>query len=141
MLSSLLPTPHSVRPFPARMTRPSFLELNTEDKSSIKALNENNPLPASVLSVTRGPEGKLLLASNELDDAKNLVSTLYSVDETDYTATKIGSQSKAAYTSMTYLPHLNGGTLLAGYGYNLLRVDTATRHAMTRQLCPVIGRG
>lgn len=103
-----------------------FLELNTEDKSSIKALNENNPLPASVLSVTRGPEGKLLLASNELDDAKNLVSTLYSVDETDYTATKIGSQSKAAYTSMTYLPHLNGGTLLAGYGYNLLRVDTAT---------------
>lgn len=103
-----------------------FLELNTEDKSSIKALNENNPLPASVLSVTRGPEGKLLLASNELDDSKNLVSTLYSVDETDYTATKIGSQSKAAYTSMTYLPHLNGGTLLAGYGYNLLRVDTAT---------------
>lgn len=103
-----------------------FLELNTEDKSSIKALNENNPLPASVLSVTRGPEGKLLLASNELDDAKNLVSTLYSVDETDYTATKIGSQSKAAYTAMAYLPHLNGGTLLAGYGYNLLRVDTAT---------------
>lgn len=103
-----------------------FLELNTEDKSSIKALNENNPLPASVLSVTRGPEGKLLLASNELDDAKNLVSTLYSVDETDYTATKIGSQSKAAYTSMAYLPDLNGGTLLAGYGYNLLRVDTAT---------------
>ena len=50
-----------------------FLELNTEDKSSIKALNENNPLPASVLSVTRGPEGKLLLASNELDDSKNLV--------------------------------------------------------------------
>lgn len=103
-----------------------FLELNTEDKSSIKALNENNPLPASVLSVTRGPEGKLLLASNELDNSKNLVSTLYSVDETDYTATKIGSQSKAAYTSMAYLPHLNGGTLLAGYGYNLLRVDTAT---------------
>ncbi len=103
-----------------------FLELNTEDKSSIKALNENNPLPASVLSVTRGPEGKLLLASNELDEAKNLVSTLYSVDETDYTATKIGSQSKAAYTAMAYLPHLNGGTLLAGYGYNLLRVDTAT---------------
>ena len=103
-----------------------FLELNTEDKSSIKALNENNPLPASVLSVTRGPEGKLLLASNELDNSKNLVSTLYSVDETDYTATKIGSQSKAAYTAMAYLPHLNGGTLLAGYGYNLLRVDTAT---------------
>ena len=103
-----------------------FLELNTEDKSSIKALNENNPLPASVLSVTRGPEGKLLLASNELDNSKNLVSTLYSVDETDYTATKIGSQSKAAYTSMAYLPDLNGGTLLAGYGYNLLRVDTAT---------------
>ena len=103
-----------------------FLELNTEDKSSIKALNENNPLPASVLSVTRGPESKLLLASNELDEAKNLVSTLYSVDETDYTATKIGSQSKAAYTAMAYLPHLNGGTLLAGYGYNLLRVDTAT---------------
>ena len=37
-----------------------FLELNTEDKSSIKALNENNPLPASVLSVTRGPEGMLM---------------------------------------------------------------------------------
>ena len=103
-----------------------FLELNTEDKSSIKALNENNPLPASVLSVTRGPEGKLLLASNELDDAKNLVSTLYSVDETDYSAVAIGKRSTAAYTSMTYLPHLNGGTLLAGYGYNLLRVDTAT---------------
>lgn len=119
-----------------------FLELNTEDKSSIKALNENNPLPASVLSVTRGPEGKLLLASNELDDAKNLVSTLYSVDETDYTATKIGSQSKAAYTSMTYLPHLNGGTLLAGYGYNLLRVDTATG-TMTSlgSFASVIGRG
>lgn len=103
-----------------------FLELNTEDKSSIKALNENNPLPASVLSVTRGPEGKLLLASNELDDAKNLVSTLYSVDETDYSAVAIGKRSTAAYTSMTYLPSLNGGTLLAGYGYNLLRVDTAT---------------
>ena len=119
-----------------------FLELNTEDKSSIKALNENNPLPASVLSVTRGPEGKLLLASNELDDAKNLVSTLYSVDETDYTATKIGSQSKAAYTSMTYLPSLNGGTLLAGYGYNLLRVDTATG-TMTSlgSFASVIGRG
>lgn len=119
-----------------------FLELDTEDKSSIKALNENNPLPASVLSVTRGPEGKLLLASNELDDAKNLVSTLYSVDETDYTATKIGSQSKAAYTSMTYLPHLNGGTLLAGYGYNLLRVDTATG-TMTSlgSFASVIGRG
>lgn len=119
-----------------------FLELNTEDKSSIKALNENNPLPASVLSVTRGPEGKLLLASNELDDSKNLVSTLYSVDETDYTATKIGSQSKAAYTSMTYLPHLNGGTLLAGYGYNLLRVDTATG-TMTSlgSFASVIGRG
>lgn len=119
-----------------------FLELNTEDKSSIKALNENNPLPASVLSVTRGPEGKLLLASNELDDAKNLVSTLYSVDETDYTATKIGSQSKAAYTAMTYLPHLNGGTLLAGYGYNLLRVDTATG-TMTSlgSFASVIGRG
>ena len=119
-----------------------FLELNAEDKSSIKALNENNPLPASVLSVTRGPEGKLLLASNELDDAKNLVSTLYSVDETDYTATKIGSQSKAAYTSMTYLPHLNGGTLLAGYGYNLLRVDTATG-TMTSlgSFASVIGRG
>ena len=119
-----------------------FLELNTEDKSSIKALNENNPMPASVLSVTRGPEGKLLLASNELDDAKNLVSTLYSVDETDYTATKIGSQSKAAYTSMTYLPHLNGGTLLAGYGYNLLRVDTATG-TMTSlgSFASVIGRG
>lgn len=119
-----------------------FLELSTEDKSSIKALNENNPLPASVLSVTRGPEGKLLLASNELDDAKNLVSTLYSVDETDYTATKIGSQSKAAYTSMTYLPHLNGGTLLAGYGYNLLRVDTATG-TMTSlgSFASVIGRG
>ena len=119
-----------------------FLELNTEDKSSIKALNENNPLPASVLSVTRGPEGKLLLASNELDDSKNLVSTLYSVDETDYTATKIGSQSKAAYTSMTYLPSLNGGTLLAGYGYNLLRVDTATG-TMTSlgSFASVIGRG
>ena len=119
-----------------------FLELNTEDKSSIKALNENNPLPASVLSVTRGPEGKLLLASNELDDAKNLVSTLYSVDETDYTATKIGSQSKAAYTAMAYLPHLNGGTLLAGYGYNLLRVDTATG-TMTSlgSFASVIGRG
>lgn len=103
-----------------------FLELNTEDKSSIKALNENNPLPASVLSVTRGPEGKLLLASNELDDAKNLVSTLYAVDETDYSAVAIGKRSTAAYTSMTYLPSLNGGTLLAGYGYNLLRVDTAT---------------
>ena len=119
-----------------------FLELNTEDKSSIKALNENNPLPASVLSVTRGPEGKLLLASNELDDSKNLVSTLYSVDETDYTATKIGSQSKAAYTAMAYLPHLNGGTLLAGYGYNLLRVDTATG-TMTSlgSFASVIGRG
>ena len=119
-----------------------FLELNTEDKSSIKALNENNPLPASVLSVTRGPEGKLLLASNELDDAKNLVSTLYSVDEKDYTATKIGSQSKAAYTAMAYLPHLNGGTLLAGYGYNLLRVDTATG-TMTSlgSFASVIGRG
>lgn len=119
-----------------------FLELNTEDKSSIKALNENNPLPASVLSVTRGPEEKLLLASNELDDAKNLVSTLYSVDETDYTATKIGSQSKAAYTAMAYLPHLNGGTLLAGYGYNLLRVDTATG-TMTSlgSFASVIGRG
>lgn len=103
-----------------------FLELNTEDKSSIKALNENNPLPASVLSVTRGPEGKLLLASNELDDSKNLVSTLYAVDETDYSAVAIGKRSTAAYTSMTYLPSLNGGTLLAGYGYNLLRVDTAT---------------
>ena len=94
MLSSLLPTPRSVRPFPARMTRPLFLELNTEDKSSIKALNENNPLPASVLSVTRGPEGKLLLASNELDDSKNLVSTLYSVDETDYTATRSVRRAK-----------------------------------------------
>ena len=119
-----------------------FLELNTEDKSSIKALNENNPLPASVLSVTRGPEGKLLLASNELDDAKNLVSTLYSVDETDYSAVAIGKRSTAAYTSMTYLPSLNGGTLLAGYGYNLLRVDTATG-TMTSlgSFASVIGRG
>lgn len=49
------------------------------------------------------------MASNELDDAKNLVSTLYSVDETDYTATKIGSQSKAAYTSMTYPAEPDGG--------------------------------
>ena len=119
-----------------------FLELNTEDKSSIKALNENNPLPASVLSVTRGPEGKLLLASNELDDAKNLVSTLYAVDETDYSAVAIGKRSTAAYTSMTYLPSLNGGTLLAGYGYNLLRVDTATG-TMTSlgSFASVIGRG
>lgn len=119
-----------------------FLELNTEDKSSIKALNENNPLPASVLSVTRGPEGKLLLASNELDDSKNLVSTLYAVDETDYSAVAIGKRSTAAYTSMTYLPHLNGGTLLAGYGYNLLRVDTATG-TMTSlgSFASVIGRG
>ena len=119
-----------------------FLELNTEDKSSIKALNENNPLPASVLSVTRGPEGKLLLASNELDDSKNLVSTLYAVDETDYSAVAIGKRSTAAYTSMTYLPSLNGGTLLAGYGYNLLRVDTATG-TMTSlgSFASVIGRG
>lgn len=119
-----------------------FLELNTEDKSSIKTLNENNPLPASVLSVTRGPEGKLLLASNELDNSKNLVSTLYSVDETDYTATQIGERSAAAYTSMAYLPNLNGGTLLAGYGYNLLRVDTTTG-SMTSlgSFASVIGSG
>lgn len=113
-----------------------FLELNTEDKSSIKALNENNPLPASVLSVTRGPEGKLLLASNELDEAKNLVSTLYSVDETDYTATKIGSQSKAAYTAMAYLPHLNGGTLLGLVSATISACRYRDRHDdEPRQLC------
>ena len=54
----------------------------------------------------------------------------------------IGKRSTAAYTSMTYLPSLNGGTLLAGYGYNLLRVDTATG-TMTSlgSFASVIGRG
>lgn len=120
-----------------------LVEFDTEAENDTVILNEDAPLAAPLLSVARGPENRLYLASNETAADNTLVSALYSVDETDYSLKKIGTTSESyAYTCMAWMPHLKDGTMFAGYGYYLLAVDTNTGAAKSLgSFSSVIGSG
>ncbi len=78
-----------------------------------------------LLSVTRDRNGQLYAASQEVVD-NYLVSSLYTVDEEDWSLTKIGGPFELGYTDMSWAPTVNGGSMMAVYGNYALVVDTTT---------------
>lgn len=83
----------------------------------------------SILSTTRAADGTLYAASAETieeDGQKYLVSSLYTVNETDYSLTRVGETQNVGYTDMTWLPTVNGGSLIGSYGSYVWFIDTAT---------------
>lgn len=87
---------------------------------------EMTPCAVPILSVTRASDGTLYAASKEITEEKYLVSTLYKVNETDYSLTPIGGTQKAGFTDMSWAPTVNGGALMATYGNNAMVVNTNT---------------
>lgn len=78
-----------------------------------------------LLSVARDGSGKLYAASQDVVD-NYLVSSLYAVNEEDWTLTKIGGPFELGYTDMSWAPTVNGGSMMAVYGNYALVVDTVT---------------
>ncbi len=105
-----------------------FVDMDADDLSAMTTRNAA-AVDFDLLSVARGADGVLYAASNEDDGEGHLVSSLYTVDETSYAMTKIGS-SEGGYCDMSWAPSVNGGTMLAAYGPYILVVDTNTGNHM-----------
>lgn len=101
-----------------------FADIDADNLLAITGKNET-ALDFDLLSAARGADGVLYLASNERDAGGATISSLYTVDEENYTLTKLGT-AEAGYCDMAFSPTTAGGTMIAVYGPYALVVDTTT---------------
>ena len=101
-----------------------FVDVDADDLQSVTTKHATAK-EVDLLSAARDGDGTLYVASNEKDSEGHLVSSLYTVNEADYTMTKVGT-SEAGYSDMSWAPGVNGGIMLASYGPYVLVLDPAT---------------
>ena len=104
-----------------------FADLDV-DEQTVTAKTETAG-EVSILSTTRGADGVLYAASSETmeeNGQKYLVSSLYTVNETDYSLTRLSETLDLGYTDMTWMPTVNGGSLIGSYGSYVWVIDAAT---------------
>ncbi len=101
-----------------------FADIDADDLTSITTKN-SSALNTELLSAAKDAKGTLYVATNEKDVEGYTVSSLYTVNESTYAMTKIGT-SELGYTDMSWAPTVKGGSLMATYGKYVLVVDTAT---------------
>ena len=101
-----------------------FVDVDADDLQSVTAKHATAK-EVDLLSAARDGDGTLYVASREKDSEGHLISSLYTVNEADYTMTKVGT-SEAGYSDMSWAPEVNGGIMLASYGPYVLVLDPAT---------------
>lgn len=101
-----------------------FADIDADDLTSITTKNPS-ALNTELLSAAKDAKGTLYVATNEKDADGYTVSSLYTMNESTYAMTKIGT-SELGYTDMSWAPTVKGGSLMATYGRYVLVVDTTT---------------
>lgn len=100
------------------------------DLDTLEVTNRNETAgEIPILSMARDANGTLYAATEEIleqEGQKYLVSSLYTVDETDWSMTRVSQTQEMGYTDMSWAPTTNGGSMIATYGNYAMVLDTAT---------------